>query len=118
VFEVHYYRTIDGKCPVEKYIAELSDRQAEKVLWTLRLVRDLNPVPTQYLQKLSGSDELWEVRISHAGNIFRLLGFVTGGRRIMLVHGFTKKTQKTPPQEMTTAVARKKEYEAREKGKN
>jgi phage-related protein len=118
VFEIQYYRTAEGKCPVEDYLDSLSDRQVEKVLWTLRVVRELNPVPAQYLQKLSGTHDLWEVRISHAGNIFRLLGFVTSERRLMLVHGFTKKTQKTPPQEMTVAAARKKDHETREKRKN
>jgi phage-related protein len=52
------------------------------------------------------------------GNIFRLLGFVTTERRLMLVHGFTKKTQKTPPQEIATAATRKKDHETREKRKN
>jgi phage-related protein len=103
---------------VEDYLDGLSDRQVEKVLWTLRVVRELNPVPAQYLQKMSGTNDLWEVRVSHAGNIFRLLGFVTTERTMILVHGFTKKTQKTPPQEMTTAETRKKEYEARKKTKN
>jgi phage-related protein len=118
VFEIQYYRTIDGKCPVQEYFDALEDRQAEKVFWTLRVVRDLNPVPGQYLQKMAGAHNLWEVRVSYAGNIFRLLGFVPNGRRLILLHGFTKKTPKTPPQEIVTAVNRKKDYENREKSKN
>ncbi len=117
VFEIEYYRTFEGKCPVEDYLDGLSDRQVEKVLWTLRVVRDLNPVPAQYLQKMSGTDDLWEVRISYTGNIFRLLGFVSD-RRLVLTHGFTKKTQKTPPQEVATAAARKRDHETRKKRKN
>jgi phage-related protein len=118
VFELQYYRTADGRCPLEEYFETLQDRQAEKVFWTLRVVRDLNPVPRQYLQKMAGSQDLWEVRISYGGNIFRLLGYVPDGRRLVLLHGFTKKTPKTPLQELATAVNRKKDYENREKRKN
>jgi hypothetical protein len=58
VFEIQYYRTAEGKCPVEDYLDGLSDRQFEKALWTLRVVRELNPVPAQYLQKMSGTNDL------------------------------------------------------------
>lgn len=112
--EIEFYRTRDEKCPVEDYLDGLNSKQVEKVLWTLRAVKTLNPVPAQYLQKMTNTDDLWEVRVSFAGDIFRLLGFYNAKGSLVLTHGFTKKTQKTPAQEILTAENRKKDYENRQ----
>jgi phage-related protein len=54
-------------------------------------------------------DGLWEMRTNLPSNrIARLLFCVTGGR-ILVLHGFIKKTQKTPDEELTQARRRKKE---------
>ena len=60
------------------------------------------------------TDDLWEVRVIFAGNIFRLLGGVDGTDKLVLAHGFTKKTEKTPLQEIRTTETRKKIYENKE----
>ena len=52
---------------------------------------------------------LWEVRSKLANNrIARLVFFVAEGR-IGVLHGFIKKTQKTPPAEIALALKRMKE---------
>jgi len=60
------------------------------------------------------TDDLWEVRVIFAGNIFRLLGGVDGTDKLVLARGFTKKTEKTPLQEIRTTETRKKIYENKE----
>lgn len=109
--EVIFYRRSDGTSPVEEFLDELSDKQAAKVLWVLKLFEDLNFVPSQYWKKLKNTKNIWEVRISLGGNIFRILGFVKNGQFIVLTNGFTKKTQKTPRSEITLAEKRKKHYQ-------
>lgn len=49
------------------------------------------------------------------GNIFRLLGFFEQENLVILTHGFVKKTQKTPPQDIELAEQRKREYLQRKK---
>ena len=110
-----FYRTIDNKCPVEDYLDSLTDKQATKVAWVLRLVRDLDIIPSKYLKKLVNTDDIWEVRVQFGGNIFRLLGFNDGKNLIILTNGFHKKTQKIPPQEISLAEERKKDYLKRRK---
>ena len=57
---------------------------------------------------IAGS-RLWEVRSKLANNrIARLIFFVAEGR-IGILHGFIKKTQKTPPAETALAQKRMKE---------
>jgi phage-related protein len=55
--------------------------------------------------------QLWEVRSSLPGNrIARVLFSITGDR-MLLLHGFVKKTQKTPPADLALARKRLKEIE-------
>jgi phage-related protein len=109
VRDVHFYRAQSDDCPVEEFLDTLSGKQAQKVVWVLRLVEQLDPVPAQYLKKLVDTDGLWEVRAQHGGDIFRLLGFFDGSK-FLVVSGFAKKTEKLPRQELEVAEARRQDY--------
>lgn len=113
--KVIFYRTEDGKCPVEEFLDRLSDKQARKVAWVLRAIRDISPIPSQYFKKLVSSQDIWEVRVSMGNDIFRLLGFFDGVSFIVLTNGFQKKDQKTPRREIKIAEERKKLYLNRRK---
>jgi phage-related protein len=65
-------------------------------------------------EKDGGTDDLWEARVIFSGNIFRLLGWMEGTDKLVLEHGFTKKTDKTPLQEIQITETRKKIYENNE----
>jgi len=108
--EIHFYRTAGGGCPVEEFLDGLGPKQAKKVAWVLRLVKELPLVPKQYFKKLEGMDEFWEVRAEFGGDAFRLLGFWDAGRLIILTNGFAKKTQKTPEREIELAAQRRRDH--------
>lgn len=76
----------------------------------LKLIRENNPVPTNYFKKLVNTDDLWEVRVDVGRDTFRLLGFMKGRELIILTNSFQKKSQKTPSQEIKLAERRKKDY--------
>jgi len=105
-----FYRTEDGRCPIEDFLDTLSDKQAQKVTWVLRTIRDIDPIPPQYFKKLVNTEDIWEARVTMGNNIFRFLGFFKGQDFIVLTNGFQKKTQKTPRSEIKLAEDRKKEY--------
>ena len=113
--EIRFYRTGSGHCPVEEFLDTLSAKQAQKVTWVLKLIEELDMVPRQYFQKMVNTDDLWEVRVQFGGNIFRLLGFFGDSKTLILNHGFTKKTQKTPQQEIALAKNRKHDHLRRTK---
>jgi phage-related protein len=110
-----FYRTELDSCPVEEFINSLSGKQAQKLLWVLRLIQELDSVPSQYLKKLVNTDDIWEVRVQVGNNIFRLLGFFERDNLVILTNGFAKKTQKTPSQEIELAQERKRNYLSRRK---
>lgn len=110
---IEFFRLPSGKSPVEEFLDSLTGKQAQKVLWVLRLIEELDVVPRQYFKKLVDGDDIWEVRVQFGNDIFRLLGFFYHGSMIILTNGFAKKTQKTPSQEIMLAIRRKEEYLAR-----
>ncbi|MGR3173421.1 MAG: type II toxin-antitoxin system RelE/ParE family toxin [Candidatus Scalindua sp.] len=113
--KIIFYKTDSGKSPVQEFIDSLSDKQAKKVAWVLRLVRDLEITPTKYFKKLINSGDIWEVRVQMGRNIFRFLGFYDGSQLIILTNGFQKKSQKTPKREIELAKNRKQRYLRRRK---
>ena len=54
-------------------------------------------------------DKLWEMRMSGRDGIARAIYMTARGRRIVILHAFVKKTQKTPPQAIRLALSRAKE---------
>ncbi len=54
-------------------------------------------------------DKLWEMRMKGKGGIARAIYVTASGERIIIVHAFAKKTQKTPAQAMEIARTRAKE---------
>ena len=108
--EIVFYRMESGRCPVEEFLDSLTDKQAQKVVWVMQLVEEMEIVPAQYFKKLTGTDELWEMRVQFATDIFRLLGFFDGSNVIVLNHAFQKKSKKAPRQEISISETRKREY--------
>lgn len=54
--------------------------------------------------------DLWELREESQTNIFRILYVFYTGRRIVFLHGFAKKSQKTPPREIEIARRRYQDF--------
>ncbi|KPU83234.1 hypothetical protein JI57_01965 [Psychromonas sp. PRT-SC03] len=108
--KIMFFKTEAGKSPIEDFLETLNEKQLQKVLYVLKVVRELDDVPATYFKKLTNTKGIWEVRVIQGGNIFRLLGFVEDGNLIILSNAFQKKTQKTPKKEIKLAEKRKIEY--------
>jgi phage-related protein len=59
-------------------------------------------------------DKLWELREESRTNIYRVIYFFYTGRRIVFLHGFQKKTPKTPKKELDMARTRYEDFLSRE----
>ncbi len=112
---IEFFETASGRCPAEEFLYSLSGQDAQKVAWVLRLVERLEVVPEQYLKKLSGARDLWEIRAQAGGASYRLLGFFDGPRLLVLTNGFSKKQRKTPAREIDIATKRRRDYLERKK---
>jgi len=56
--EIRFYRTQSGHCLVEDFLDSLPAKTAQKVVWVLQLIEELDTVPATYLKKLDGTDDL------------------------------------------------------------
>ena len=81
-----------------------------KIDYILKIVRELDQIPSQYFKYLIGTDGLYEARIKLGSNIFRVLCFFDNDNLVVLLNGFRKKSQKTPKKEIKLAERLKKEY--------
>lgn len=106
-----------GACPLLDFLQGLGPNHAASVRRMLALLREFvanegPPRSTDRCHKLR--DEIWEFI---AGRL-RVLWFHDRGRVIVCAHGFVKRGQKTPAQELGRAEAAAKEYgEARRQGR-
>ncbi len=110
--KIEFYTCRNGKCYVSEYFLSLSDKQKKKVAFVFDLIRKQPRISSEYLKKLRGTNDLWEIRVGLGSDIFRFLGFLAdSGTLIILNHAFTKKTQKIPGKEIAIAEKRKREWE-------
>lgn len=90
----------------------------DKILWTFKVIEDIQQVPTDYLEHMEGTNGLYEIRVKLGSDIFRIFCFFDEGKIVVLANGFQKKTQKTPKNEIEKALKIKKEYESEKQHKN
>ena len=81
-----------------------------KIDWVLGLVRDLRIIPERFFKHLEGTDGLYELRVKVGSDIYRIFCFFDEGNLIVLLHGFQKKSEKTPRNEIERAERLRKEY--------
>ena len=91
-----------------------SQKVKEKIIWTFKLIEQIEKVPEEYFKHLEGTNGLYEIRIKLGSNIFRILSFFDKGKIIVIGNGFQKKSRKTPKSEILKAYKIKDEYEKEE----
>lgn len=114
-FEIIYFNDKEGKVPLEEFLIELKKVNpilAQRAFGGIEKLRNR----VYHKEPLSKYIELglWELRIIANTNILRILYTFTKGRKIILLHIFIKKQQKTPIGELEIARTRLKELKARE----
>ncbi len=72
---INYYRTENGKCLTKEFIDSLEIKVQQKILWTLKLLKEIEFLKEPYFKKLINTDDIWECRIKFGSNIYRILFF-------------------------------------------
>lgn len=110
MFAVVFYRTDAGNEPALDWFRELGQEERRTVGADLRTLQIGFPLGMPLCRSLG--DGLWELRSVLPHRIARVMFFLDG-ETFIVVHGFIKKSQKTPPTELETARRRKRHYETR-----
>lgn len=112
-WEIEFYEDSHGNIPVQDFISRQSYKVKAKMLKFLDLLEEFNlSLGQPYVEKLADSD-VWELKIRHGSDYFRILYFAASGRKFIILHAFIKKTDITPKREIEIAEARIFDYKAR-----
>ena len=82
----------------------------KKIDYVLWLIRHTKRVPIKFLKYLEDTDGIYEIKISSAFKEIRVLCFFDETKLIVLINCFSKKTQKTPKNEIELGERLKREY--------
>lgn len=112
-YEVVFYRDAHGRSPVDGFLDDLQRENTVLYELTRNGIRKLRD-RTNHGQPLTKEvgDGLMELRVGRK-DISRVLWFFTVGARIVLVHGFVKKSNKLPARDREIALRRKADYLSR-----
>ncbi|MGO9264982.1 MAG: type II toxin-antitoxin system RelE/ParE family toxin [Candidatus Binataceae bacterium] len=102
----HFYRSASGREPVREWLKGLEAEDRKVIGEDIKDVEFSWPIGMPLVGSLGR--ELWEVRSRlPRGRIARVIFCVEEGRMVLL-HGFIKKTQKTPQYDLDLALKRSK----------
>lgn len=94
---------------VESAILAFPDTLAARYVFLTRRMTAVGPnIGPPHTEPLG--EGLFELRLKGAEGIARVFFCALVGKRIIMLHAFVKKTQKTPPRELETARKRLKEF--------
>jgi phage-related protein len=113
MYEVGFYRDRNDRCPGIEFLQQLQVPVRAKVAKWIELLEKEGPnLPRPYADVVKG--KIRELRV-HFGQHFRLLYFFMG-KRIIITHGFVKKTDEVPEAEITRAQRCMEDFLQREGG--
>ena len=78
----------------ETFLSVQRQKVKDKIIWTLKLIEEVDRVPETYLKHLAGKDGLYEVRVQIGSDIFRIFCFFDEGNLVVLANGFQKRHRK------------------------
>lgn len=107
MFQIVFFTTASGRSPIKDFIKKQPTQTREKIASTITYLQKYGfHLDTDFLRRMSGTRKLWELRIKYTSKQYRFLIARITDDTIAILHGFIKKTMKTPRKEIETAEKR------------
>jgi len=108
-FTVIFFETEKGEVPVLQFLNTLEVKLRAKVFRDLQLLEQKgNDLRLPWSEHLD--DGIFELRTIRSTVIIRCFYFFLSGKKIVVTHGFKKKTRKTPQNEIIRAKKYREDY--------
>jgi phage-related protein len=108
---IEFFDNDRGSSPPNDFLLALPKKAQAKLVRALDLLEEYGPTMGEpYVKAIRGKTGLMELRTSLGSDAFRLFFFHAGGRRLVVVHGIRKKSQRTPLRDLETAERRMLEH--------
>jgi phage-related protein len=115
-WQMEYYKKENGNIPVLDFLLSLDAKMRAKAFSEIELLEKHGfNLKEPYTKPIKGPRYrgMFELRIKFASDISRIFYFTYHEKTFVLLHGFTKKTEKTPLRELDRALRYKEDYERR-----
>ena len=101
-YTIEFVELENGKKPFEEFMLRLSIKERAKIFETINYFLELKNQNLPIKENISKhlEDGIYELRSDFIRKIGRSLYFYQKGAKIILTHGFIKKTPKTPRKEI------------------
>ena len=101
-FTIEYVELPNGRVPAREFVDSLDDKAAARIDAFIDRLRIYgNRMQGKFVKKLT--NDIFELRVKQFDRIFRVLFFYQPGKLIVITSGFQKKTEQTPPAEISRA---------------
>jgi len=108
-WKVEFYERPDGTSPVVEFIEEQSVKDQATIFAEFDDLAEFGlQLRGNKIKHLEG--KLWELRFRGVDRKFRFIYFAFTGKKFVILHGFLKKSRKTPKRELQTARRRFRDY--------
>lgn len=114
--DIDFYKKENGKIPVQDFLYSLEPKLRSKAFRDIELLQNLeNELKELYVKSLKGNKNkgLYELRIKFSNDIARIFYFTYCDNKYILLHGFIKKSMKTPTKEIDKARKYMEDYKRR-----
>ena len=112
---IEYYRDLREQEPVRKFIDGLPEKSQARIIGKFELLAKRGVLLKEpYTRHIRG--KLRELRIIVAEGYVRIFYFLYTERRVILLHSFLKKTDKTPASEIELSERRMHDFIDRQGG--
>jgi phage-related protein len=108
ILPAHFFKSETGKEPVRDWLLSLSPEDRRVIGNDIRTAEYGWPVGMPLCRSIRGVKGLWEIRTNFSNGRIARIFFCAHNRHMILLHGFIKKSQKTPEKEIAVAIKRMK----------
>jgi phage-related protein len=109
---VRFFKQLSGREPVLDWIRSLPISDRRLIGEALKSIEFGWPLGMPLVRSIAGQKGLWEARCALEGARIVRIFFILDGSDMVLLHGFEKKSQKTPDHELAVAIKRMKGHRA------
>ena len=116
LYKIEFYQKENGKVPVKEFLLSLPPKLRAKAFSDIELLQKHGKeLKEPYIKSLKGKNnkDLYELRIKFSNDIARIFYFRYFNNKYVLLHGFIKKTMKTPAREIEKAKKYMEDYKRR-----
>lgn len=110
MWEIDFFETNNGRCPMDAFLAKLSKTKDLPYIDNAMKQLEEHGYKLERPHAAFLRDEIYELRVKTINGRFRFFYFFFDGNKIIMTHGFKKKTREVPPEQINKAIKYREIY--------